>query len=125
MNTARLLLVLGALFGALGVLAGAFGAHALRTRLDPGALATFETAVRYQMYHAIALVGLGALGLRWHAGALLWAGWLFAIGIVIFSGSLYLVSLTGGRSWGSVTPVGGLCLIGGWLGVVWAAWQAR
>ena len=121
--------VLGAVFGLLGVVFGAFGSHALRSKLTPERLATFETGVRYQLWHALALfavVFVGSVRLppsgpgfslvledsgRWPAWV---AGWLFVAGIVLFSGSLYVLSLTGRRSWGAVTPLGGVCLVLGW-----------
>lgn len=112
----KLFLALGALFGLLGVLLGAFGAHALRARLAPDMLAIFHTGVEYQFYHVFALLGVGLLALMWPQRALLgWAGALFCIGIVIFSGSLYLLSATGVRWLGAITPVGGVAFILGWL----------
>ena len=105
---------LGAVFGFLGVAAGAFGAHALRDRLTPEMLQVYETGARYQLIHALALVGV-ALAAGRHAGtALTVAGWMFAAGIVIFSGSLYALALSGTRAWGAVTPVGGICFLVGW-----------
>jgi len=102
------LAVAGALLGFLGVLCGAFGAHALEGRLSPDLHAVWETAARYQLTHAVVLVFAGWIGARV-------AGWLFLPGIVLFSGSLYVLALTGVRSWGAVTPLGGLCLLAGWL----------
>jgi len=99
----------GALLAALGVALGAFGAHALRARLGPELLATFETGVRYQMYAALALLVLGTQPAQRRAPALLLAG------AVVFSGSLYLLTLTGTRWLGAVTPLGGLLLIGGFV----------
>lgn len=110
----RTFVILGATLGLLAVAAGAFGAHALRERLTPPDLSVFETAARYQMYHALALLLVGGLAGRWPGG--LWAagGWLFVVGTLVFSGSLYLLALTGVRWLGAVTPFGGACLLGGW-----------
>ena len=94
---------------------GAFAAHGLKTTLAPEMLSAFETGVRYQMYHAFALFA-AAWGLaRWQTRAFAVAGWLFVIGIVIFSGSLYLMASTGMRWLGAVTPIGGLAFLAGWL----------
>lgn len=101
---------LGAASALIAVAAGAFGAHALRARLEPDMLAVFETAARYQMYHALALCIVGLLAGR----AARAAGWLFVSGTVVFSGSLYLMALTGERWLGAVTPVGGAAFIAGW-----------
>ena len=106
---------LGAASGLIGVAAGAFGAHALRFVLTPDLLQAFETGSRYQIAHALALI-LTALALdRSGRAALAWAGWLFLVGQVLFSGSLYLLALSGTRLWGAVTAFGGLCLLAGWL----------
>ena len=110
----RTFLVIGALAGFLGVAFGAFGAHGLRSRLTPEMLAVFETGVRYQLFHALTLLVV-ALGLARADGvALRLAGWCFAAGILVFSGSLYALALTGVRSWGAVTPIGGLAFLAGW-----------
>src|SRR5512139_2806113 len=110
------LIFLGSLSGGLGVALGAFGAHALKARLSPERLETFETAVRYQLFHALALLAAGmaagqAPGSAW-ANA---AGWLFLAGTLLFSGSLYLLVVTGRRWLGAITPFGGLAFILGWL----------
>jgi uncharacterized membrane protein YgdD (TMEM256/DUF423 family) len=105
--------LVGAVLGGLAVAAGAFGAHGLRGRLGPGDLAIFETAARYQMYHALALFAVAwAIGCnaRWGTAA----GWLFLGGTLVFSGSLYALVLTGPRWLGAVTPLGGVALILGW-----------
>lgn len=119
MNVARFAMIAGAWFGGVAVAAGAFGAHALKHRLTPDLLVIFETAVRYQMYHALALLALGVMGGRTSSPWLDAAGWCFVIGTAVFSGSLYVLALTGVKAWGAVTPVGGLLLILGWaaLGV--------
>jgi uncharacterized membrane protein YgdD (TMEM256/DUF423 family) len=88
-------------------------------------LAVFETAVRYQMYHALALIAVALIAARSPSGILSASGWLFAAGTVIFSGSLYLLTLTGARWWGAVTPIGGVCLMAGWGCFVWAVATAR
>jgi uncharacterized membrane protein YgdD (TMEM256/DUF423 family) len=117
----RVFFGLGALSGMIGVAAGAFGAHALRERLAPDLLAVFETAARYQMYHALALLAVAWATSRWPGSTAVWAGWLFAAGTLIFSGSLYALALTGIRWLGAVTPIGGLCLLAGWLCLALAA----
>ena len=117
----------GAILGLIGVALGAFGAHALRTMLDAtGRAATFETAVKYQFYHALTLVLVGILmqlfGSTNPATAKLlgWAGNSFLIGTVIFSGSLYVLCLTGITWLGAITPLGGVALIAGWALLFWA-----
>ena len=105
---------LGAAFGFLGVAAGAFGAHALRGRLSAEMLQVFETGARYQILHALALVGVALAAARNPGAALTLAGWMFGAGIVLFSGSLYALALSGTRAWGAVTPFGGLCFLAGW-----------
>lgn len=105
----------GALSACIAVAAGAFGAHALKTRLSAELLATFETGVRYQMYHALALLAVAWVLTRWPTAPARVAGWLFLGGTVCFSGSLYLLSLTGARWLGAITPLGGLLFLGGWL----------
>lgn len=122
----RAFLVLGALLGFLGVAFGAFGSHTLRAKLPPERLATIETGVRYQLWHALALfavVFLRTIGPDAVAEAI--AGVLFVAGVVLFSGSLYVLSLTGRRAWGAVTPIGGACLLAGWLALAWAAATAE
>lgn len=120
----RTFFILAAIFGGLGVALGAFGAHALRDIVGPELLVTFETGVRYQMYHALALLGVVmALG-RWSQSSLaLWAGWLFVAGIIIFSGSLYALTLSGQRWLGAITPIGGVAFIGGWICLLLVAWR--
>jgi len=116
--------VLGGLFGALAVVAGAFGAHGLRGRLSPDLLAVFETGARYQMYHALALLGVAILLERRPSAPLSAAGWCFAGGTLVFSGSLYLLALTGALWWGAVTPLGGVALIVGWGLVAYGLWRS-
>ncbi len=105
----------GAALAFLAVAAGAFGAHALKPQLSDEALGWFETAVRYQMYHALGLLVMAALAGRLQGGmAVTWTGWLFLAGMVLFSGSLYLLALTGVRWLGAITPLGGVCFLAGW-----------
>jgi uncharacterized membrane protein YgdD (TMEM256/DUF423 family) len=110
----RVFFSLGALFALLSVAAGAFGAHLLRNQLDVQSLEIFQTAARYQMYHALALLVLGWIAMTNKNKLLTWAGWCFAAGILIFSGSLYGLSLSGVKILGAVTPLGGLSLMAGW-----------
>ena len=111
----RLFFALGAGSAFLAVAAGAFGAHALRVRLPPDLLGIFETAARYQMYHALGLIAVAWAAARWPGALPQWAGWLFVVGTVLFSGSLYALALTGVGALGAVTPVGGLLLMAGWV----------
>lgn len=111
----RLFFALGSVSALVSVAAGAFGAHALRARLSPDHLTVFETASRYQMYHALALLAVGWAATRWPAPLLHWAGWLFVLGTVLFSGSLYVLALTGIRWLGVITPLGGAAFLAGWL----------
>ena len=117
----RFFAVAGAVAAMMGVIVGAFGAHGLRGRLSPDDLEIFETGVRYHMYHALGLFVVAWAASRWPSGATTLAGWLLIIGIVIFSGSLYTLVLTGQRWLGAVTPLGGLALIAGWGALAWAA----
>lgn len=118
-------LLLAGILGALGVALGAFGAHALENRLSADLLSTYEVGVRYHFYHALALLGVVAVISRWpQAGSAVWAGWLFVIGIVIFSGSLYILAFTGIRWLGAITPIGGVAFIAGWVCLVWTALRA-
>jgi uncharacterized membrane protein YgdD (TMEM256/DUF423 family) len=111
----RLFLACGAISAFIAVAAGAFGAHALRGRLTPEMLAVFEVGVRYQMYHALALLAVAWMLGRWPGPWPVRAGWLFLAGTVLFSGSLYLLALTGIRWLGAITPLGGLAFLTGWL----------
>jgi uncharacterized membrane protein YgdD (TMEM256/DUF423 family) len=119
----RIFGVVGATSALLAVAAGAFGAHALRARLAPDLLAAFETAVRYQMYHALALLFAAWAATRWPLAPVRAAGWLFVAGTVMFSGSLYLLALTGVRGFGAVTPLGGLAFLAGWLALAVGVWK--
>jgi uncharacterized membrane protein YgdD (TMEM256/DUF423 family) len=124
MPTDRLFFALGAVIAGLSVTFGAFGAHGLRNSLSPEDLDIFETGARYQMYHALALLAVAWAYARWEAPLIPVAGWLFVAGIVIFSGSLYALVLTGQRWLGAVTPIGGLALLAGWVLLAWAAFRA-
>jgi len=117
----RLFFVIGALSAFTGVAAGAFGAHALRSRLAPDMLVVFEVGVRYQMYHALALVACAWAVTRWPGPLTAAAGWLFIAGTIVFSGSLYALSVTGYRWLGAITPLGGLAFLAGWLCLAAAA----
>lgn len=126
----RTLLILSAFYGLTGVILGAFGAHALKDRLDPAQLLSFDTGVRYQLIHAVVLMLVAMLAHSFGSSLLKWSGYLFALGICLFSFSIYLLAtrdLTGLASWkwlGPVTPMGGLALIGGWLVLlIWAIRQ--
>ena len=110
--------VTGAALCGLGVLLGAFGAHGLRDRLTPDMLAVYETGVRYHLNHALGLLAVAWAGSRWPNAWTSSAGWFLLAGIVIFSGSLYLLALTGTRWLGAITPIGGLCFLAGWTALV-------
>jgi len=112
----RTFLLIGAVLGFLGVAGGAFGAHALRSRLSPEMLVVFETGVRYQMYHALAvLIVAAAAGQMGRAHLLVISGWSFVAGILLFSGSLYALALTGVGILGAITPLGGVLFLIGWI----------
>ncbi len=115
--------VLGCVLGFTGVAAGAFGAHALRGKLSQDLLAVWEIGVRFQMYHALALLAVAGAVAQWANRGAEAAGWLFAGGTVVFCGSLYLLALSGVRWLGAVTPLGGLMLLAGWGALAWAGWQ--
>lgn len=117
----RTWLTAGAALAFLAVAAGAFGAHALKGQLSEEALGWFETGAKYQMYHALALVALAALGPRLAQSAGGLTGWLWLAGVMLFSGSLYLMAFTGMRWLGAVTPLGGVCFLAGWALLAWDA----
>ena len=119
--TIRRFAALGALSALVAVAAGAFGAHGLRARLSPEMLAVFETGARYQMTHALGLLAVAWALSRWPSRALVAAGWLLAAGTLLFSGSLYLLALTGLRGLGAVTPFGGALFLAGWGCLAWGA----
>ena len=120
----RLFFVIGSLAAFAGVALGAFAAHGLKGRVTPELLATFEIGVRYHIYHALALLAAAWACARWPGALATASGWLFLAGIVIFSGSLYALSLTGARWLGAITPLGGLAFLGGWLCLAWTAWRS-
>lgn len=111
----KMFFLLGSLFAFIAVAAGAFGAHALRQKLNADLLSIFEVGVRYQMYHALALLCVGFANGMFPHPLISVAGWLFVAGIIIFSGSLYLLALSGIRTWGAITPIGGTLMLIGWL----------
>jgi len=117
---AKTFLVLGALCAMLAVMLGAFGAHALRSRLPPELLAVFHTGVQYHFWHALGLLAIGLVLLHAPGSApVRWAGWLMLAGIVVFSGSLYVLSISGARWLGAITPLGGLSFIAAWALLAW------
>jgi uncharacterized membrane protein YgdD (TMEM256/DUF423 family) len=119
----RTFATLACLLAFLAVAAGAFGAHALRARLTPELLAVWETAARYEMYHALALLGVAWALDRWPGRPAVIAGWLFIVGIVLFSGSLYVLSISGVRWLGAITPLGGLAFLAGWVFLAMHLWK--
>jgi uncharacterized membrane protein YgdD (TMEM256/DUF423 family) len=120
----RLFFAIGAASAFLAVAAGAFGAHGLKSRLSADMLAVFETGVRYQIYHAFALLAVAWAYAKWPGTAAAAAGWCFVAGTLVFSGSLYLLSLTGTRWLGAITPLGGVAFLAGWLCLLWTALKA-
>jgi uncharacterized membrane protein YgdD (TMEM256/DUF423 family) len=119
----RLFVMLAAISGFIAVGAGAFGAHALKARLSPEMLAVFETGARYQMVHALALLAVAWAATRWPGRSVTASGLCFIGGTVLFSGSLYLLALSGSRSFGAVAPFGGVLFLAGWLLLAAAAWR--
>jgi uncharacterized membrane protein YgdD (TMEM256/DUF423 family) len=117
----RTFLALGSISALISVAAGAFGAHALKARLAPDLLAVFETGARYQMLHALGLLAVAWAAGRFPGALASAAGWLLLAGTVLFSGSLYLMALTGTRWLGAVTPIGGVAFLAGWACLAWAA----
>ena len=125
MSTSRVLIMAGGILGLLGVMAGAMGVHALRDVLDAKALNTFETGVRFQMYHALALLAVGSLAGRWKTGFVKLSGVLFTAGVVLFSGSLYILAITGIGVFGAIAPLGGLSLMAAWTSLIVGAIRQR
>ena len=121
MRTDRVFVIFGGLFGFVAVAAGAFGAHVLRQSIRPEMLSVFETGVRYQMYHSLALLAVAWCAGRRPGWAVSFSGWCFVAGIVLFSGSLYLLALTHTAWVGAITPFGGLAFLAGWIGLVWSS----
>ncbi len=124
-TSARYLFSLGALFAGLAVAAGAFGAHSLRSILDASMLTVFETGTRYQMYHGLGLCIIGLVAEKFPDRQFIVAGWLFVIGILLFCGSLYALSLSGIRWLGALTPLGGAAFIAGWGSLGWRLWRSE
>lgn len=124
-GASRLFVGIGAAMAGIAVMAGAFGAHALRDLVAADRLQVFETGARYQMYHALALLVVGGAVARWPRWQVRWSGYLFIAGIVLFSGSLYVLVLTNTPWLGAVTPLGGVAFIAGWLLLAWGALARR
>lgn len=120
----RFFFITGAVSAFLGVALGAFAAHGLKSRLAPDLFNIFEVGVRYHLYHALALFAVSWASSRWPGNAISTAGWLFLGGTIIFSGSLYLLSLTGVRWLGAITPIGGAAFLLGWLLLAWGVWRS-
>jgi uncharacterized membrane protein YgdD (TMEM256/DUF423 family) len=125
MSMPQIFFILGCGFAFLGTAAGAFGAHSLKATLEADRLMVFETGVRYQMYHAFGLIAVAWAVQQWSHGSIRWAGRFFVVGIVLFSGSLYLLSLSGTRWIGVFTPLGGLAFLIGWLLLGWGTRQGK
>jgi len=121
----RLFFILGCSSAFIAVAAGAFGSHALRNRISPEAFNSFEVGVRYQMYHALALLAISWAITRWPNVNVSLAGWFFVVGTVLFSGSLYALSFTGIRVFGAITPLGGVLFLLGWLYLGWSIFESR
>jgi uncharacterized membrane protein YgdD (TMEM256/DUF423 family) len=119
----KLLLIAGALNAALAVIMGAFGAHGLKARVDAALLETWATASLYHFHHALALLVVGILAKQFGSAGFLAAGWALFAGMIIFSGSLYLLVFSGQRWLGAVTPIGGTVMIAGWLMLAWAVYR--
>ena len=120
----RTFVILGALSAFFGVAAGAFGAHGLKRVLGADMLAVFEVGVRYQLIHALALVAVAWVQSRWPSALITASGWLFVIGTILFSGSLYALSVSGIRGLGLITPFGGVAFLAGWACMAWGVWKA-
>jgi len=121
--TNRSILLAGAIFMAVGVMLGAFGAHALKKILSPEMLAVYKTGVEYQFYHALGLLLIGLIGFHINSKWLRWSGILLVAGIILFSGSLYVLSISGIKLLGAITPIGGLSFVAGWVCLAIAVWK--
>jgi uncharacterized membrane protein YgdD (TMEM256/DUF423 family) len=119
----RTFLMLAAFFGFTGVALGAFGAHGLKNRLSAEYMAIFQAGVLYQLIHALAIFGVALLAMQIQGRLVTYAGIAFTLGIILFSGSLYLLTLTGVSKLGIITPIGGLCFLIGWAILGWTAWR--
>ncbi len=125
MKTEQLFAAAGALLAAASVTAGAFGSHVLKQRLPPEMLGVFETGVRYQMHHALALLAVAWAYERWAGPLIQSAGWFFIAGMVMFCGSLYALAFSRAGWWGAVTPVGGAAIIAGWILLGTGVWKSK
>jgi uncharacterized membrane protein YgdD (TMEM256/DUF423 family) len=119
----RTFFVLGSLLAFVAVGLGAFGAHSLQGTFAPGMADVYETGVKYQFYHSLAMFAVAFALTQWPRSSAAIAGWLFLVGIILFSGSLYLLSITGTRTLGIITPFGGLAFLAGWLVLAWSAFR--
>ena len=119
----KVFFTIGSISGFLAVAVGAFAAHFLKEKLSPEMFSIFEVGVRYHMYHALGLFVVAWAISYFTSSNLAPAGWLFIVGTIIFSGSLYVLSLSGTRWWGMVTPIGGLCFLAGWFWMAWSIWR--
>jgi uncharacterized membrane protein YgdD (TMEM256/DUF423 family) len=119
----RTFFIAGALIGLLGVALGAFAAHGLESRLSADDMDTYQTAARYHIYHALALLAAAYAAQRFGGGWSIAAGWLFIAGVVLFSGSLYVLAVSGVKFLGAVAPLGGVCFLSGWACLAIAAWR--
>jgi len=119
----RTILISGAIFMALGVLLGAFGAHALKTRLTPEMMQIYQIGVEYQFYHAIGLLFTGIIGFQINSKWVSRSAIFLGIGIILFSGSLYLIALSGIKAIGAITPIGGLLFVAGWISLAIGVWK--
>jgi uncharacterized membrane protein YgdD (TMEM256/DUF423 family) len=117
-------LILGSLSSFLAVALGAFAAHSLKEKLPPDMLAVFEVGVRYHLYHSLALFVVAWISSQFPGTNIPVAGWFFVAGMILFSGSLYLMSVTGMKWLGMITPLGGLCFLGGWVWIAYGVWKS-
>ena len=120
----RIFFIIGAISALLGVVAGSLGAHGLKSRLSTEMFSVFEVGVRYQMYHAFALIVTAWAQARWPSAPVTAGGWFFVVGTILFSGSLYLLSVTGVRWLGAITPLGGVAFLVGWGCLACGVWRA-
>jgi len=120
----KALLVIGSLNAALAVILGAFGAHGLKARVDAQLLAVWQTASEYHFYHALGLLLVGLLAKQFSTAGIVTSGWVMLAGTLVFSGSLYLLVLTGQRWLGAITPIGGTALIIAWLMLAWSLYKS-
>jgi uncharacterized membrane protein YgdD (TMEM256/DUF423 family) len=120
----RVFILIGSIAASISVLAGAFGAHGLADVLGDRA-DVYETAARYHMYHALAIILVGILFRRYRSRAVMMAGWLFLAGVLVFSGSLYVLAISGVAAWGAITPFGGVLFVLAWILLGTGVWRAR